>query len=68
MAKAVLITCKKPGVPPSSLSSILSMYLCSPQGFVHDTVPPPGQSGTLFLYKFLLKIKTPEVPGPPKNL
>src|SRR5690606_15159114 len=56
------------GVPPSSLSSILSKYLCSPHGFVQLTVPPPGWSGIMFLYSFLLKIKTPEVPGPPKNL
>ena len=68
MANAVLITCKKPGVPPSSRSSILSTYLCSPHGFVQLTVPPPGQSGIVFLYKFLLKSSTPEVPGPPKNL
>src|SRR3970040_2425263 len=62
------MTCKKPGVPPSSLSSMLSMYLCSPQGLVQETVPPPGLSGIKFWYNFLLKTNTPEVPGPPRNL
>ena len=68
MDNAVRMVCKKPGVPPSSRSSILSIYLCSPQGFVQETVPPPGLSGTTFLYNPLLKINTPEDPGPPKNL
>ncbi len=68
MAIAVLMVCKNPGVPPSSLASISSIYLCPPQGLVHSTVPPPGVSGTSFLYKALLKINIPAEPGPPKNL
>ena len=62
------IVCKKAGVPPSSRASISSTYLCSPQGFVQSTVPPPGLSGTLLVYNFLLKTKIPVAPGPPKNL
>jgi hypothetical protein len=42
---------------------MLSINLCSPQGFVQETVPPPGLSGTKFWYNFI-KTNTPEVPGP----
>ena len=39
---ATLMVCRKAGVPPSSRASISSIYLCSPQGLVQSTVPPPG--------------------------
>ncbi len=42
IAKAILIACKIPGVPPSSRCSTSSTYRYSPHGLVHDTVPPPG--------------------------
>ena len=54
IANTVLITCKTR--EPSIFSIlILSMYFVPLKDLVQLTFPPPGQSGTLFLYKFLLK-------------
>lgn len=68
MASAALMVWRKAGVPPSSRASMSSTKLCCPQGFVQLTVPPPGWSGTLFLYRVELNMSTPVVPGPPRNL
>jgi hypothetical protein len=42
MQRAMRMAWVKPGVPPSSRASMSSKYLCSPQGLVQSTVPPPG--------------------------
>jgi len=68
IARAALIICRKAGVPPSSLDSMLSTYLYSPHGLVQSTVPPPGWSGTDDLYNDLSNSMIPDDPGPPRNL